>query len=85
MDTDKLKKEQFVKMIESGDVDDTAEFWESVYDSIALQREKEVVEGIERWVNSFEYEVEKGVYEQDLIYKKDLLSYLSTINNKDSK
>lgn len=29
-----MRKEEFIKMIVNGDVDDTEEFWENIYDSI---------------------------------------------------
>lgn len=29
-----MKKKEFIKLIESGDIDDTAEAWEIVYDEI---------------------------------------------------
>lgn len=32
-----MDKKEFLKMIEKEDVDDTNEFWESVYDSIYLK------------------------------------------------
>lgn len=37
------------------------------------------IEQVEKWVNSYEIEMENGSYQQDTISKYDLLSFLTTL------
>lgn len=80
----KISKKEFMNMLAKADVDDTTEFWESIYDGIYQSGRENERERIIKLVKSNSKGSFTDVGGNDCWYIDDLVKNLSTLtNNKD--
>lgn len=79
-----MNKKEFMQMLAKGDVDDTTEFWESIYDSIHNLGRKETVEELKKILIGAEeiIRVQNEPRTNPYIYLSD---HLRSITNKEEE